>query len=79
MVTSKLLYGDKVEQVCAYTVGQAWQRHTPQALRDADRELQGIYRFLLWTGTGTADADICLKIQNTQRQCLIMAEALESA
>ena len=58
-----------------YTVGKAWKKHTPQALRDADRELQGIYRFLLWTST--ADSDTVIRIGNTQRMLIQMAEHLE--
>lgn len=71
------MYGDRVDEVCAYTIGRAWKKRTPQALRDAERELQGIYRFLLWTGT--ADASTVIRIGNAQRQLLQMAEHLDAA
>lgn len=75
MYSAQLMYGDKLAEVVQYTIGRAWSKHTPQALREAERELQGIYRFLLWTGT--ADADTVIRIGNHQRQLLTMADVLE--
>jgi hypothetical protein len=76
MLSAKQMYGDKLEHLVQYTVGKAWHMHTPQALRDAERELQGVYRFLLWTGT--ADADTVIRLGNEQRKLLIMADVLEA-
>lgn len=75
LMSAQFMYGDRLAEVVQHTVGKAWKTHTPQALRDADRELQGIYRFLLWTGT--ADSDTVIRIGNTQRQLLQMADHLE--
>lgn len=74
-MNAQFMYGDKLTEIVQYTVGRAWKKHTPQALRDAERELQGIYRFLLWTGT--ADSDTVIRIGNEQRRLLQMAEVLE--
>lgn len=74
-VSAQFMHGDKVQEVAEYTVGRAWAKQTPQALRDAERELQGIYRFLLWTGC--ADSRTCIALSNMQRNCLQMADVLE--
>lgn len=73
--SAQFMYGNKLAEVVQYTIGRAWFKHTPKALRDAERELQGIYRFLLWTGT--ADTDTVIRIGNHQRQLLNMADVLE--
>jgi hypothetical protein len=74
-MSAQFMYGDRLAEVVQYTIGHAWKKRTPQALRDAERELQGIYRFLLWTGT--ADSDTVIRIGNEQRRLLLMAKHLE--
>lgn len=75
MISAKIMYGTRLEEIIQYTIGKAWKKKTHQALHDAERELQGIYRFLLWTGT--ADTNDVLRIGNEQRRLLEMADALE--
>jgi len=76
-MSAQFMYGDRLMEIVQYTVGKAWKAHTSQALKNAERELQGIYRFLLWTGT--ADADTVIRIGNEQRRLLQMAEILGRA
>jgi hypothetical protein len=68
-------WGDKFDECIQYTVGKAWKVRTPQALRNAERELQGMYRLLLWTDTG--DSVMYLKLMNAQAALVKMAGALE--
>jgi hypothetical protein len=74
-MTAEQMFGTKVDEFVQYTVGRAWEKQTPQALRDAERELQGMWRFLLFTGCN--DAVTTLRISNTQRDLLQMAEIME--
>lgn len=75
-MSAQFIYGDKLEEIVQYTVGRAWKKRTPEALLTAESELQGIYRFLLWTGT--AYSDTVIRIGNEQRRLRKMADILSS-
>lgn len=75
---SNLIHGNTISQAVQHIVGQAWQKHTAEAMREASHKLHGIATLLIFQSNGGRDNNTDLiKLANDRQRCETAAEKIE--
>jgi len=65
-----IVFGESISKAVQHVVGRAWQAHTPEAMLDAAKKLQGMSTLIVFqTDDVRVYSDVLVRLNNERTRC----------